>query len=108
MLGKILGPRGLMPSPKTGTVTQELKNTIKEVKAGRINIKADQTGVVHLPIGKVNFSPEALKENLEAALIAIQRARPSSFKGQYIKSMHISSTMGCGIKLTPALAKRIA
>lgn len=107
-LGKILGPRGLMPSPKTGTVTMDVAEAVKEIKAGAVSVRADQTGVIHLPIGKVNFPSHALKENIEAAISAIQRAKPQSFKGLYIKSIHISSTMGCGIKLNPTFIRKIA
>jgi len=98
-LGRILGPRGLMPSPKAGTVTQDIARTVAEIKAGKVEFKMDKTAVVHIVVGKLSFTPEALCENIRAALEAIEHARPQSVKGQYIKSVHLSSTMSPALKL---------
>jgi large subunit ribosomal protein L1 len=98
-LGKILGRRGLMPSPKTGTVTFELAKAVSEFKAGKIDFKADKFGNVHLPLGKVSFPREKIKENFLAVLDIINKSKPSSSKGIYMKSVTISSTMGPGIRL---------
>lgn len=98
-LGRILGPRGLMPSPKTGTVTKEVGKVVKELKKGRVEFKVDKTGNVHIPIGKVSFPLEHLKENLLAAVEEVLNNRPQNFKGTYIQQIYISSTMGPGIKL---------
>ena len=96
-LGRLLGPRGLMPNPKSGTVTMEIDKTIKEIKAGKIEYKADNLGVVHTVIGKVTFSKEHLLENCKVLLSSIIKAKSHAFKGQYFRSMSISSTMGPGI-----------
>jgi len=98
-LGKILGPKGLMPNPKTGTVTFEIKNIIKEIKAGRVEFKNDSYGIVHIPCGKKSFDEKALIENINAIVDAIIKAKPQSAKGKYIMSAHLSSTMGPGLKL---------
>ncbi len=98
-LGKVLGPKGLMPSPKAGTVTPNLTQAITEVKAGKIEYRLDKTNIIHCPIGKVSFGPEKLRENYEALLNAILRAKPAAAKGQYIRSCVIASTMGPGIKV---------
>ncbi|AEH50942.1 50S ribosomal protein L1 [Pseudothermotoga thermarum] len=98
-LGKILGPKGLMPSPKSGTVTNDIEATVKEFKAGRIEIRNDKTGCIHLPVGKKSFDDSKLKENIIAAYSQILSMRPSGVKGQFIKKATISSTMGVGIKL---------
>lgn len=98
-LGKILGPRGLMPNPKSNTVTNDVGRTVKEVKAGRVEFRVDKTGVVHVPIGKVSFTEDQLMENLSALVDAIQRAKPSAAKGQYFRSVALSTTMGPGIRL---------
>src|SRR5262249_50252255 len=100
-LGKVLGPRGLMPNPKSGTVTFEVANAVKELKAGRVEYKADDTGIVHLAIGKASFKAEQLAGNARAVLEAIAKAKPSSSKGVYLKSISLSSTMGPGIHLDP-------
>lgn len=100
-LGKILGPRGLMPNPKSGTVTFEIANAVKELKAGRVEFKADDTGIVHLAIGKASFPPKHIAENARTVLEAIVKAKPSSSKGVYLKSISLSSTMGPGIHLDP-------
>jgi large subunit ribosomal protein L1 len=98
-IGKILGPRGLMPNPKLGTVTFEVGNVVKELKAGKVDFKVEKAGIVHIPIGKVSFSEEALLENAKAALGAINKAKPAASKGRYIKKVAISSTMGPGVRV---------
>ncbi len=105
-LGRVLGPRGLMPNPRTGTVTDDIGRVIREVKGGRIDFRVDKTAVIHLPLGRISFSDEQLLENFAAALDAVVRAKPSAAKGQYIRSITLSTTMGPGIKLDiqPALA----
>ncbi len=98
-LGRILGPRGLMPNPKTGTVTMEVGKAVKEVKAGKIDFKVDKTGIVHASIGKVSFTPEQLFENAQELLNTIVKLKPQSLKGTYVKSIYISSTMSPGIAI---------
>jgi len=98
-LGRILGRRGLMPNPKSGTITFDLERAIKEVKAGRVEFKVDKAGIIHTPFGKSSFEPQQLNENLEALVDAINRARPSAAKGQYFKSLTVASTMGPGIRV---------
>lgn len=98
-LGKILGPRGLMPNPKTGTVTFEVARAVREIKAGKVEFRVDKTGVVHAPIGKVSFEASKLVDNARALIDAVMRAKPSTAKGKYVKSAAISSTMGPGIAL---------
>jgi large subunit ribosomal protein L1 len=98
-LGRVLGPRGLMPNPKAGTVTMDVTKAVKEIKAGKIEYRVDKTGNVHAPVGKVKFSAEQIADNLTAFLEAIARAKPSSAKGTYLKGATVSSTMGPGIKL---------
>ncbi|MBI2071311.1 MAG: 50S ribosomal protein L1 [Elusimicrobia bacterium] len=100
-LGKTLGPKGLMPNPKTGTVTFDLGKIVKEIKGGRIEFRADQTGNVHTAIGKMSFDPQKIKENAQAMIQAVVGARPSSVKGTYLKSVTLTSTMGPGIRVTP-------
>ena len=100
-LGKILGPRGLMPNPKVGTVTFDVGRAIKELKAGRVEFKVEKTGIVHTTVGKISFEPDRLKENVLALMDVIVRAKPASSKGTYLKSIAISTTMGPGIKLDP-------
>ncbi len=103
-LGKILGRRGLMPNPKAGTITFDLERAIGEVKAGRVEFKVDKAGIVHVPVGKASFEADALLANLATLVDAINRARPSGAKGQYLKGLSISSTMGPGIRVeVPAL-----
>ncbi len=98
-LGKVLGPKGLMPNPKAGTVTPDVARAVKEAKAGKIEYRLDKTNIIHCPIGKASFGPEKLADNLNAIMGAIVKAKPASSKGQYIKSCVIASTMGPGIKL---------
>lgn len=102
-LGRILGPRGLMPTPKAGTVTMDVGRVVKESKAGRIEFRVDKTGIVHAPIGKVSFAIAALEGNFEALMGAIKRNRPSAAKGTYIRSVTVSSTMGPGVGIDPNL-----
>ncbi len=100
-LGKILGPRGLMPSPKAGTVTMDVAKAVKEAKAGKIEYRLDKTNIIHCPIGKVSFGTEKLHENFNALLDAIIKAKPEAAKGQYVKSCAVASTMGPGIRINP-------
>jgi large subunit ribosomal protein L1 len=100
-LGKILGPRGLMPNPKVGTVTFDVSKAVKELKAGRVEFRVDKTGIIHTTVGKVSFTAEKLKDNVLALMDVIIRAKPASSKGTYLKSVAISTTMGPGIKLDP-------
>ena len=100
-LGKILGPKGLMPNPKSGTVTMDLERAIKEIKAGKVEYRLDKTNIIHCPLGKVSFGKEKLMENFTALLEAIVKARPAAAKGQYLRSVTIATTMGPGVKLNP-------
>lgn len=100
-LGKILGPRGLMPNPKTGTVTPDVANAVKETKAGKVEFRVDKTGVIHVPVGKVSFDLDKLVENSKALVDAVLKAKPSTAKGRYVKKMNVASTMGPGIWLNP-------
>ena len=101
-LGKVLGPKGLMPSPKAGTVTADVSKAITEIKAGKIEYRLDKTNIIHCPIGKVSFGSEKLVENFETLIAAIIKAKPAAAKGQYIKSCVVASTMGPGIKVNTA------
>jgi len=101
-LGKVLGPKGLMPNPKAGTVTFDIGRTVKELKMGRVEYKNDSYGIIHSPIGKASFGADKLVDNAKTLLEAIIKAKPASTKGQYIKSISVSSTMGPGIRLDPA------
>jgi large subunit ribosomal protein L1 len=105
-LGRVLGPRGLMPNPKAGTVTFEVSKAVGEIKAGKIEFRVDRTGNVHAPIGRVSFPSEHLVENLESFMDTIVRARPSATKGSYIRSVTVSSTMGPGVRIDPNLYRR--
>ncbi len=101
-LGKILGPKGLMPNPKAGTVTMDVTKAVADIKAGKIEYRLDKTNIVHVPVGKVSFTEEALKENFNALMDAIIKAKPSALKGQYLKSITLTSTMGPGVKVNVA------
>ena len=101
-LGKVLGPRGLMPNPKAGTVTMDVSKAVKELKAGKIEFRVDKSGIVHAPIGKKSFEAEQLAVNLHAFMEAIVKAKPSAAKGHYIRSVTVSSTMGPGVPVDPA------
>jgi large subunit ribosomal protein L1 len=98
-LGKILGPRGLMPNPKTGTVTFDLAKAVKEIKAGKVDYKVEKAGIVHMPVGKASFTPEQLIDNVRAAMDSIQKAKPQTSKGRYIKKITVSTTMGLGLRV---------
>ena len=100
-LGKVLGPRGLMPSPKAGTVTMDVAKAVQDAKAGKIEYRLDKTNIIHCPIGKASFGSDKLLENFNALLDAIIKAKPASTKGQYIKSVAVASTMGPGVKINP-------
>lgn len=106
-LGRILGPRGLMPTPKAGTVTFDIERAVTEIKAGKIEFRVDKTGNVHAPIGRVSFTEEQLGENLSAFMEQIVRAKPSAAKGTYVRSVTVSSTMGPGVRIDPNLYRRI-
>lgn len=101
-LGKVLGPKGLMPNPKAGTVTMDVAKAIADIKAGKIEYRLDKTNIVHVPVGKASFTEEALQENFNALMDAIVKARPSALKGQYLRSITLTSTMGPGVKVSVA------
>ncbi len=101
-LGKLLGPRGLMPNPKTGTVTFDLANAIKEIKAGKVEFRADKQGIIHVPIGRSDFTAERLLKNFSTLVDAILRAKPSAAKGTYLKTLYVTSTMGPGLRVDTA------
>ncbi|MBL8176769.1 MAG: 50S ribosomal protein L1 [Bryobacterales bacterium] len=101
-LGKVLGPRGLMPNPKTGTVTTDVAKAVQEVKAGKVEFRVDKTGVIHAPVGKVSFATDKLLENANTLIQAVVRAKPAAAKGKYVKSVTVCSTMGPGVHLDPA------
>jgi large subunit ribosomal protein L1 len=98
-LGKVLGPRGLMPNPKTGTVTQDVSKAILEIKAGKVEYRVDKTAIVHAPIGKVSFGPQKLFDNAKALIDSVLKAKPAASKGRYVKSIALSSTMGPGVRV---------
>ena len=100
-LGKVLGPRGMMPNPKTGTVTMDVVRAVKEVKAGKVEFRVDKTGIIHCPLGKVSFDAAKLAENAQALISSILKAKPATAKGRYVKSIVISSTMGPGVRIDP-------
>ena len=101
-LGKVLGPKGLMPNPKAGTVTMDVTKAINDIKAGKIEYRLDKTNIVHVPVGKISFTDEKLKENFDAIMDAIMKAKPSAVKGQYLRSVTLASTMGPGVKINVA------
>lgn len=100
-LGKILGPKGLMPNPKSGTVTMDVERALQEIKAGKVEYRLDKTNIIHTPIGKVSFGTEKLTDNFNALLEAVVKAKPAAAKGQYLKSVTVASTMGPGVKVNP-------
>ncbi len=102
-LGKLLGPKGLMPNPKSGTVTMDVEKALQEIKAGKVEYRLDKTNIIHTPIGKASFGAEKLQENFNALLEAIVKAKPAAAKGQYLKSVTVAATMGPGVKVNPAL-----
>jgi ribosomal protein L1, bacterial/chloroplast len=101
-LGRVLGPKGLMPNPKAGTVTMDVTKAVEEIKAGKIEYRLDKTNIVHVPVGKASFTEEQLENNFQTLIDAINKAKPSAVKGQYLKSVTITSTMGPGVKMNPA------
>ena len=105
-IGRQLGPRGLMPNAKTGTVTFDVGGAVKEIKAGRVEFKVDKAGVLHAPLGKVSFGPDKILDNLRSLLLSVNRLKPSAAKGAYMKSMAISTTMGVGFKVDPSDLKK--
>jgi large subunit ribosomal protein L1 len=107
-IGKVLGPRGLMPNPKTGTVTMDIGKAIKEIKAGKLEFRVDKAGIVHVPVGKVSFGADKLIDNARAVLAAILRAKPASAKGNYVRGVTLSTTMGPGIKLDLTQVRALA
>jgi len=101
-LGRVLGPKGLMPNPKSGTVTFEVEKAINEIKAGKVEYRLDKTNIIHVPVGKVSFGKEKLAENFHTLMEAVVKAKPSAAKGQYLRSVVVTSTMGPGVKINPA------
>ena len=100
-LGRVLGPKGLMPNPKAGTVTMDVAKAIADIKAGKIEYRLDKTNIVHVPLGKASFTEEQLSENFQTLMNAIIKAKPSALKGQYLRSVTLTSTMGPGVKVNP-------
>jgi large subunit ribosomal protein L1 len=107
-IGKVLGPRGLMPNPKTGTVSMDIGKAVKEIKAGKLEFRVDKAGIVHVPVGKASFGPEQLIENARAVLLSVLRAKPASAKGNYVKGVTVTTTMGPGIKIDLAQVRTMA
>lgn len=105
-LGKVLGPRGLMPNPKTGTVTFDVTKAIKEIKAGKVEYRVDKTGIIHAPVGKLSFGVEKLVENAKALIDAVQKAKPSAAKGKYVKAIHMASTMGPSVVINASALEK--
>lgn len=105
-LGRILGPKGLMPNPKTGTVTFEVQNAVTEIKAGRVEFRVDKTAIIHSPVGKVSFSEEKLVKNIKAFIQAVQQAKPAGAKGKYVRNIHVSSTMGPSVRISEDVLER--
>jgi len=104
-LGKVLGPRGLMPNPKTGTVTVDIAKAVREIKAGKVEFRVDKTGIVHAPVGKISFATQSLVENAHALVDSIIKAKPAAAKGKYVRSATLSSTMGPGITIDPTTSE---
>ena len=100
-IGRVLGPKGLMPNPKSGTVTMDVTRAVKEIKAGKVEYRLDKTAIIHCPIGKVSFGKEKLQENLSALMEAINKAKPAAAKGTYVRSLYLSSTMGPSVRVNP-------
>jgi len=107
-LGRVLGPRGLMPNPKVGTVTFDVKKAVTEAKAGKVEFRVEKAGIVHVPVGKKSFDPTKLQDNVKALMAALVKAKPSTAKGQYLRSITLSSTMGPGIKIDPVVFQSTA
>jgi large subunit ribosomal protein L1 len=107
-IGKVLGPRGLMPNPKTGTVSMDIGKAVKEIKAGKLEFRVDKAGIVHVPVGKASFGSEQLIENARAVLLSVLRAKPASAKGNYVKGVTVTTTMGPGIKIDLAQVRAMA
>jgi large subunit ribosomal protein L1 len=107
-LGKVLGPRGLMPNPKTGTVTADIAKAVKETKAGKVEFRVDKAGIVHCPVGKINFDATKLAENAHAIIVAVVKAKPAAAKGKYVKKITLTSTMGPGISVDLGEAETLA
>ena len=104
-LGKVLGPRGLMPNPKTGTVSTDIGKAIREIKAGKVEFRVDKTSIIHVPVGKIQFSADQLRDNASAIINAVRKAKPAAAKGKYVRSIYISSTMSPSIQLDSAIAE---
>ena len=102
-LGKVLGPKGLMPNPKSGTVTNDIANAVNEIKAGKVEYRVDKTAIVHVPVGKASFDADKLADNFNTLIAAIVKAKPAAAKGQYLRSVTVASTMGPGVKVNPAV-----
>ena len=106
-LGRVLGPKGLMPNPKAGTVTMDVTKAVKDIKAGKIEYRLDKTNIIHVPVGKVSFGSEKLSENFQTLMSAVIKAKPAAAKGQYLKSIVVTTTMGPGIKINPAKIRKV-
>ena len=104
-LGRVLGPKGLMPNPKAGTVTMDVTKAVNDIKAGKIEYRLDKTNIIHVPLGKASFTDEQLSDNFQSLMGAVNKAKPAAAKGQYIKSLTVASTMGPGVKINPAKAE---
>jgi large subunit ribosomal protein L1 len=104
-LGKVLGPRGLMPNPKTGTVTFDVARAIQEIKAGKVEFRVDKTAIIHVPVGKISFSADQLRENASAVINAVRKAKPAAAKGKYVRSIYVSSTMSPSVAIDTAVAE---